>query len=255
MLARTMLRTRPLARFGASRFVARFGSDAPAAAGSSAAAKASNYVPAVDYELSYSDNHYKRAEELLNTQWDANTLVDMKQAWAKLGQQGRFSSVEVEALVKQMEEVKEDLSSNPIKLERLSAEDVSFVNYVDAFFRGKTPNEAEFQHFLAEYHGNGRLPTLDDEGFNTKEMDLDGNNAQTVLSDKPEDWETPNDIPVHMSSNQDYTIVKMNGEAIYIPQIARSLEWATETPTELHLFNETPVIYEATTSPPVPDDA
>jgi hypothetical protein len=39
-------------------------------------------------------------------------------------------------------------------------------------------------------------------------------------------------------------VVTLNGEEIWVPDIARSIEWCLSTPTDLHLFNETPVIKE-----------
>ncbi len=41
-------------------------------------------------------------------------------------------------------------------------------------------------------------------------------------------------------------VIELNGEKIWVPDVARSLEWVLSTPTDLHLFNETPVIKETT---------
>ena len=40
-------------------------------------------------------------------------------------------------------------------------------------------------------------------------------------------------------------VVTMNDEPIWVPDVARSIEWVLSTPTDLHLFLETPVIKES----------
>lgn len=39
-------------------------------------------------------------------------------------------------------------------------------------------------------------------------------------------------------------IFKVNGEDIWVPDVSRSIEWVLDTPVDLHLFDECPVIKE-----------
>ena len=40
-------------------------------------------------------------------------------------------------------------------------------------------------------------------------------------------------------------VIKLGGEDIWVPDVARSIEWVLSSPTDIHLFNETPVIKES----------
>lgn len=80
--------------------------------------------------------------------------------------------------------------------------------------------------------------TANNDTYIKKLIDDDGKEIEFKIKNDPND--PISDIKIE----EDCIVATINGEDVWVPDIARTIEWALPTPVDVHLFDETPVIKE-----------
>jgi hypothetical protein len=81
--------------------------------------------------------------------------------------------------------------------------------------------------------------------------------AVADLADAPVEEVVPSEDTLCINGRYDEEgtiVIHLNDEDIWCPDVARSIEWCLSSPTDIHLFNETPVIKETTDETPHEDE-